>query len=72
MNKRPPKGKKRYVKIEALEVTETEDIEWYAIDETRNSAKALADEMGMPADSRRYTDVYLTLDQYEEIPIWKG
>jgi hypothetical protein len=72
MTKKIPKGKKRYVKIEALEATETEDIEWYAIEESRKAAKALADDMGMPADSRRYTDVYLTRKQYEEIPIWKG
>ena len=70
--KRVPKGKKRYVKIEALEITESEDIEWYAVEETRNKAKALADEMGMPSDNRRYFDVYLTREQYEDIPVWNS
>lgn len=72
MPKKIPKGKKRYVKVEALELRpdEAEDIEWYAVGETRGEAKSIADEMGMPIDSRKYVDVYLTREQYEAIPEW--
>lgn len=65
-----PKGKDRYVKVEALEVREDEDIEWYAVGKTKGEAKAIADEMGMPTDSRRYVDIYLTKEQFEAIPEW--
>lgn len=65
-------GKSRFVKVESLELRpdEEEDIEWYAVGRTRGEAKSIADEMGMPTDSRKYTDLYLTEEQYEAIPEW--
>lgn len=70
--KKVPKGKDRYVKVEAIEFRpdEDEDIEWYAVGKTRGEAKAIADEMGMPTDSRHYVDIYLTKEQFEAIPEW--
>lgn len=70
MPRKIPKNKERYVKVEALQVLDDEDVEWYAVGKTRGEAKSLADEMGMPTDNRKYTDIYLTPDQYEEIPEW--
>ena len=68
--KKPVKGKTRYVKVEALSEDEEGEIEWYAVGTSRGDAKSIADEMGMPTDNRRYTDIYLTKEQYEEIPEW--
>lgn len=62
--------KKRFVKVTAIGTDNEGEVEWYAIDRTKRAAKELADLMGMPADSRKYTDIYLTEDQYEEIPEW--
>jgi hypothetical protein len=65
-------AKQKYVKVEALESLPDEDIEWYAVGQSRGEAKSLADEMGMPTDNRKYTDLYLTQEQYEAIPEWQG
>jgi hypothetical protein len=63
--------KNRYVKITAVTTLPNgEEVEWYAIDESRAKAKALADRMEMPSDCREYRDVYLTEAQYLEIPEW--
>lgn len=70
MTRKIPKNKSRYVKVEALQVLDDEDVEWYAVGRTRGEAKSIADDMGMPTDSRKYTDIYLTDDQYEAIPEW--
>lgn len=68
--KKPVKGKTRYVKVEALSEENGDTIEWYAVGTSRTDAKAIADEMKMPTDNRRYVDIYLTKEQYEEIPEW--
>lgn len=68
--KKPVKGKKRYVKVEAIGHDYEGEIEWFAVGTSRADAKAIADEMGMPTDNRRYVDVYLTEKQYLNIPEW--
>ena len=68
--RKPVKGKNRYVKVEALGEDELGEVEWYAVGTSRSDAKSIADEMGMPTDNRRYVDIYLTEEQYMEIPEW--
>lgn len=63
--------KKRYTKITRVEETDTEIIDWYAIDTSNRKARALADKMGMPKFDRVYEYIYLTDDQYERIPEWQ-
>lgn len=69
--KKIPQGKVRYVKVTAVGTDEDGEFEdWYAIGTSRNDARDLANQMGMPTDNRHYVDVYLTPEQYKEIPEW--
>ena len=61
--------KKPYIKITSLTKYKHENLEeeWFVIDENLESARALADEIGMPPN-RKEQVIYLTQRQYESIP----
>lgn len=63
--------KRRYTKITNISETDSEIIEWYAIDTSNRKARSLADKMGMPKLDRVYEYIYLTDEQYERIPEWQ-
>lgn len=63
--------KRRYTKITNTSETDSEIIEWYAIDTSNRKARKLADKMGMPKLDRVYEYIHLTDDQYERIPEWR-
>lgn len=64
--------KRKYTKITRREETDTEIIDWYAMDTSNRRARSLADKMGMPKLDRVYEYVYLTDEQWEKIPEWKN